>query len=357
MYKTLKFQQSAWMKPYIEKNTALRAEAKSDFEKDFYKFKNIAVFGKTVENVRNRIRVDLVKPEEEENRLRRLIADPAFKTRKIFDVNLVAIHSAKSTITLNKPDYVGLAILDLSKLWMDDFWYKLKVQYGEKIQLCYTDTDSLLFQVETDDFYADMRARSELYDFSDYLKGHPCYSIENKKVVGKFKDECNGKPIAEFVGLRSKMYSILKAPTFLSYKIFDESLMAIHWANNEVKLIHPVYDPFEYWKFKFWCTQIKHKYGEKVQLCDMGTYSILSPVETEDFYADMRAIAEHYDFSDYSIEYKKIVDSGTPIANSEEIRKAKGVQRVVINSQGILQKSGNKFLATRFFHQVVEKGS
>lgn len=120
-----------------------------------------------MENVRKRIRVDQVKPEEEENRLRRLTADPAFKTRKIFGNNLVAVHSAKREVMLNKPGYVGQAILDLNKLWMDDFWYKLKAQYGEKVQLCYTDTDSLLFQVETENFYADMRASAEHYDFSD----------------------------------------------------------------------------------------------------------------------------------------------------------------------------------------------
>ena len=135
-------------------------------------------------------------------------------------------------------------------------------------------------------------------------EGHPYYNVKNKKIVGKFKDECHGRPIAEFVGLRPKMYSILKAPTLQSYKTFDESLMTIHWAKSEVKLNHSVYvdhanhDLSEYWKFNFWCTQIKHKYGKKVQLCNMGTYSILTSVGTEDFYADMQAIAEHYDFSD-----------------------------------------------------------
>src|SRR6218665_3295821 len=95
IHKALKFQQAAWMKPCIEKNTALRAEAKSDFEKDFYKLKNAAVFGNTMENVRNRIRIDLVKPWEEEDTLRRLTADPAFQTRRIFGDNRVDIHSTK----------------------------------------------------------------------------------------------------------------------------------------------------------------------------------------------------------------------------------------------------------------------
>ena len=87
----------------------------------------------------------------------------------------------------------------------------IKAEYGDKVSLLCTDTDSLLFQVETEDIYADMRKRAKEYDFSDYPKDHPCYSTENKKVVGKFKDECCCRPITEFVGLRPKMYSILEA--------------------------------------------------------------------------------------------------------------------------------------------------
>jgi len=93
---------------------------------------------------------------------------------------------------------------------MYDFWYnQVKARYDNSARLLYTDTDSLLFEVETDDVYADMKANAAQYDFSDYPRDHPNHSIENKKVVGKFKDECCGQPIAEFVGLRPKMYSIL----------------------------------------------------------------------------------------------------------------------------------------------------
>ena len=118
----------------------------------------------------------------------------------------------KSRLFLDKPIYTGMTILDNSKILMYDFFYnKLKKQYGSKCELLYTDTDSLLIEIETDDFYKDMETKKEYYDTSDYPKEHPLYSNANKKVLGKFKDECNGTPIAEFVGLRSKMYSILKA--------------------------------------------------------------------------------------------------------------------------------------------------
>ena len=191
-------------------DTELRKKSKSEFEKDFYKLMNNSVFGKTMENIRKRIQVNLIRPIGEEDKLRRLIADPAFQSRKIFDGNLVAVHCKKAKLRLNKPIYIGLAVLDLSKFLMYEFWYEeIKAKYGSKAQLLYTDTDSLLIEIETPDMYADMCGNNK-YDFSDYPKDHQCFNDSNKKVVGKFKDDCAGKLISEFVGLRPKMYSILK---------------------------------------------------------------------------------------------------------------------------------------------------
>jgi len=187
------------MAPYIQLNTDLRAKATLEFDKDFFKLINNSVFGKTMENLRKRIRVDLVRASENEM-MRRLVADPAYLSHKIFNGDLVAIHSTKSKLKLNRPIYVGQPVIDNSKLLMYDFWYnQITAAYGNKASLLYTDTDSLLFQVETEDVYADRRKSVEDYDFSDYPKDHPCYSTENKKVVGKLKDECNGRPIAESV--------------------------------------------------------------------------------------------------------------------------------------------------------------
>ena len=103
-----------------------------------------------------------------------------------------------------------MCILDLSKTLMYDFYYNhLNLRYGSRCDPLYTDTDSLLLEIKTDDVYKDMENRlNELYDTSDYSKVHFLYSHENKKVVGKMKDECTGKPISEVVCLRSKMYSI-----------------------------------------------------------------------------------------------------------------------------------------------------
>ncbi|GET56481.1 uncharacterized protein LOC114537920 [Rhizophagus irregularis DAOM 181602=DAOM 197198] len=217
VYEAIKFEQASWMKPYIEFNTAERAKAKNDFEKDFYKLMNNSVFGKTMENLRKRVRVSVVQPQTHPKKYKKLTSDPAFKGRKIFSENFVAIHRRKVEVMLNRPTYVGMSVLDLSKLCIYQFYYDtLKVRYGEKIQLCYTDTDSLLVQIQTEDINADLIDMADQFDFSDYPKDHPVRKALgdktdiNMKIPGKFKDECNGAVIAEFIGLRPKMYSILK---------------------------------------------------------------------------------------------------------------------------------------------------
>ena len=149
----LRFDQSPWMEPYIRMNTELRKKAASDFEKDLYKLMNNSVFGKTMENLRKLVDVKLVRSNEE-NKLRRLIASPVFARANIFDDDLAAIQVHKSNLVLNRPVYMGMSILDLSKHLMCDFYYnQLKAQYGESCQLLYTDTDRLLLEIETEDVY------------------------------------------------------------------------------------------------------------------------------------------------------------------------------------------------------------
>ena len=116
----------------------------------------------------------------------------------------------KTKVTYNRPLIVGFTILELSKTLMYDFHYNtIQKQYGNKAKLCFTDTDSLCYHIEADDFYQDMLQNQSAYDFSGYPKDHFCFSNDNKKVIGKFKDEMNSTPIQEFVGLRAKMYSVL----------------------------------------------------------------------------------------------------------------------------------------------------
>ena len=130
------------------------------------------------------------------------------KSWKVFNDKLVGVHRHKTAVVLNKPIYVGAAILDLSKLLMYDFHYNtMKKKYGKNIKLLGTDTDSLKYVIETEDLYQDMKEMSDHFDFSEYGVNHFCYDKTNAKVLGKFKDETNGNPIIEFVGLRPKMYS------------------------------------------------------------------------------------------------------------------------------------------------------
>ena len=210
IHKGIKFVESEWIKPYIDKNTNLRAKAKNNFEKDFYKLINNSVFGKTMENIRNRVDVKLVNTEE---KLRKLVAKPNFRSRKIFSENLVSVHMKKTSLTMNKPVYLGMCILELSKTIMYDFHYNyIKPKYGEKAKLLITDTDSLMYEIETEDFYKDISGDvKDRFDTSDYPENHPSGIPTgiNKKVLGKMKDEAAGKTIKEFVGLRAKLYSFV----------------------------------------------------------------------------------------------------------------------------------------------------
>ena len=211
IHKGIKFVESDWMKPYIEMNTNLRAKAKNNFEKDFFKLMNNSVFGKTMENIRNRVDVKLVNTKE---KLRKLVAKPNLKSPpKIFSENLVSVHMKKTSLTMNKPVYLGMCILELSKTIMYDFHYQyIKLKYGEKVKLLFTDTDSLMYEIETEDFYKDISGDvKDRFDTSDYPENHPSGIPTgiNKKVLGMMKDEAGGKIIKEFVGLRSKLYSFV----------------------------------------------------------------------------------------------------------------------------------------------------
>ena len=180
---------------------------------------NNSCFGKTMENLRGRVDISFITSNSEygglcpkhDRTVERNLASPLYDGHIIYTNDLCAIKKKKTSLVLNKPIYAGMCILDLSKLWMYKFHYDvIKDQYGDKAKLLFTDTDSLCYHITTEDFYEEMR--KDEYDLSDYPEDSKYHSTDNKKVLGKFKDECNGKAPAEFVGLRPKMYS-LKIPT------------------------------------------------------------------------------------------------------------------------------------------------
>ena len=204
VHKVLKFDQSPWLAQYINFNTKKRINAKNAFEKDFFKLLNNSVFGKTMENIRKRVDVRLATDQK---KLSKLVNKPTYVNSKIINEDLV--DKIKETLTLDRPAYVGMCILDLSKTLMYDFHYNyIKNKYGPKAKLLFTDTDSLCYEIETKDIYKELWEDKQLFDGSDYPKDSLYFSAENKKVIGKFKDEAAGMPIREFIGLRSKMYYV-----------------------------------------------------------------------------------------------------------------------------------------------------
>src|SRR5271169_5740138 len=213
IHRGVRFEESAWLKKYIDLNTELRTKATNDFEKDFFKLMNNSVFGKTMENIENRVDIRLVSDKKEAIKL---AAKPNYDKCTIFDDNLIAVHMKRTELFYNKPIYLGMCILDLSKTLMYDFHYNyIKKKYGDNAMLLFTDTDSLAYEIKTDDFYVDISGDIESrFDTSNYPKDHPSgiKTGVNKKVIGMFKDEACGKQIEEFIGLRAKLYS---------YKMFE----------------------------------------------------------------------------------------------------------------------------------------
>ncbi|KFM58535.1 hypothetical protein X975_19802, partial [Stegodyphus mimosarum] len=207
VHKIIKFKQKAWLQPYIQFNTDQRKDAQTGYEKDFFKLMNNSVYGKTMENVRKHIDVQLVNTEK---RAKKLVAAPTFHNFRIFDHDLVGIQRLQNCVSLNRPIYVGFVILELSKYHMYNFHYNhIKKQYGQRAKLLFTDTDSLTYEILTEDVYRDMSFHMHLCDMSDYPKTHALYNISNKKKIVCFKDEMSSKAILEFIGLRAKMYSLL----------------------------------------------------------------------------------------------------------------------------------------------------
>ena len=218
IHRALKFQQSPWLKPFIEFNTQQRANARSDFEKDFFKLLNNSVFGKTIENTREYRNVDLVDSKE---KMEKLAKQPNYRCHTIINENLIAVERFKPTVKMDKPIYTGISVFELSKLSMYKFHYELikKIYPGQKSKVCMTDTDSFVYEIETENIYDDMRQHHEHFDLSNFEDDHPMFCNDNadtikhlknknKKVLGKMKDELAGKTLLQFVGIRPKAYSL-----------------------------------------------------------------------------------------------------------------------------------------------------
>ena len=186
-------------------NTELRKVAKNDIEKDLFKLMNNSVFGKTMENIRKYRDIKLVTTDKKRSKL---VSEPNYHT---ISEDLSIIEMKKTKAKVNKPIYLGLSILEISKTLMYEFWYDyMKPKYANYVKLCYMDTDSFIMNIKTNDFYEDIASDAEnRFDTSNYEVNRPLPTGKNKKVIGLMKDELGGKIITEFVTLRPKTYSFL----------------------------------------------------------------------------------------------------------------------------------------------------
>ena len=173
---------------------------------------NNSVFGKTMENVRKHRDIKLVTTDVKRNKL---VSEPNYHTTKRFSENLLAIEMKKTKVKMNKPVYLGMSILDISKTLMYEFWYDyIEPKYGDTAKLCYMDTDSFVIYIKTEDFYEDIANDVERwFDTSNYNEnktGERSLPIgKNKNVIGLLKDELGGKIMEEFYALRAKTYAYL----------------------------------------------------------------------------------------------------------------------------------------------------
>ena len=205
IYRVIKFKQSNILKEYIDFNPEKRKNSKNSFERRFFKLMVNNIYGKTAENIRQRINVKMIKNSKVYSRY---VGKPNFISQKIFSKNFVAIHQIKSVLTLDKPIYVGFSISELSKLLMYKFHYEyVKNKFHTK--LLFIDTDSLVYEIKEKYVYEVSYSDKHLFDFSNYLSNSEYYDAKNNAVLGKMKDEFKGKIISEFVGLKSKMYSLM----------------------------------------------------------------------------------------------------------------------------------------------------
>ena len=172
IHRVIEFNQETWLKPYIDMNTKLRKAAKNDFEKDLFKLMNNSVFGKTMENIRKHRDIKLVTTDKKRSKL---VSEPNYHTINLISEDLSIIEMKKTKVKMNKPIYLGLSILEISKTLMYEFWYDyMKPKYNDNVKLCYMDTDSFIMNIKTNDFYKDISNDVEnRFDTSNYEVNRP----------------------------------------------------------------------------------------------------------------------------------------------------------------------------------------
>ena len=257
IHRILSFKQSNWLKVFTDFNTEKRNQSKNEFNKGLYKLFNNCIYGKSIENIRKRINVKLINDKKT---YQEIVNKPNFISQKIIDKNFAAVHCSKKVLTLNKPIYVEFCILDLSKLLMYQFHYDYVLKAFNGAELLFTDTDSLVYKIRDSNVYEHCFKDKELFDFIGYSKDSVYYDDSNKKMLGKMKDEFFGNKVYEFIGLKSKMYSLIACNDLKVKKAKGVNLLLRHT---------------EYFDVLFGKKVIRHKM-ERIQtnLHSVGTYDL-----------------------------------------------------------------------------------
>ena len=257
IHRILSFKQTDWLKIYVDFNTKKRQESTDEFSKSLYKLLNNCIHGKSIENRRKRMNVNLAN----DNKMyQRCVNKPNFISQKIFDKKFVAVHCSKTALILNKPIYVGFCILELSKLLMYQFHYDYVLKTFNDVKLLFTDTDTLVYEIKNGNVYDQCFKDKQLLDFSGYPKDSVYYCDLNKKVLCKMKDELNAVKIDEFVDLKSKMYSVIAKN--------DREVNRAKGVNSKLRLK-------EYVDVLFNQKDVRHKMKRiKIDLHQVGTYDL-----------------------------------------------------------------------------------
>ena len=214
VYNGISFKQAKFMEPYIDKNTALRVSGKSQFEKILYKFMNNSIYGKTFENPGKRANLKFVNGRE---KYYQVVSKTGFVGSVFQQDDFMIAKLLHESIYYAKPLYLGAAITEYAKYLMFDFYYNILIPfYGDyrKVSLLFTDTDSLMLEIQTEDVYADIAEINRRFDCPIDCSTFDKEVIEKYNiphhgdgVIGKFKSETGSNPIYRFAGLRSKMYA------------------------------------------------------------------------------------------------------------------------------------------------------
>ena len=208
VHEILELKQNDWMKPYINFNTEKRKEATNEADKNLFNLFNDSVYGKTMENMRKRMKVRVTTTEKE---FIKYASRDTYINHSIYSKDFAVIHEKQEVLKLNKPINVVCTVLELSKLFMYEFYYSFLKKKFKNIELSYMVTDSFIIEITNENFDQIIYEYEEYFDLSNLPKDFKYYCGDNKKVPEKMKDEYGGKVIFELASSKPKSYTLIDA--------------------------------------------------------------------------------------------------------------------------------------------------